>query len=139
MSTEKFVLRPADASLAARRPKKSARSRSLWIIAAVPLVLLAPQPLAAQTSSESERLEKLERAVEQLQKRNAQLEDEVSRLKRQRALAAEGQPLESKPKVTSEGKTYVEKEVVTEEKKPVYVSAPGAHLFDRRLCRAIRL
>src|SRR6266403_2835601 len=111
MFIQKFVLMAPGAILAAQRPKKSARSRTFCIIAAVPLVLLAPQPLAAQTSSESERLEKLERAVEQLQKRNAQLEDEVSRLKRQRALAAEGQPLESKPKVTSEGKTYVEKEV----------------------------
>jgi len=40
--------------------------------------------LAAQTSSESERLEKLERAVEQLQKRNAELEQEVRSLKNRR-------------------------------------------------------
>ncbi len=50
------------------------------------LLLLLIQPLRAQTSggnSESERLQKLERAVEQLQKRNAELEKEVSSLKKQ--------------------------------------------------------
>ena len=53
---------------------------------ALPLLLLMVQPLRAQTSggnSESERLEKLERAVEQLQKRNAELEAEVISLKKQ--------------------------------------------------------
>ena len=52
----------------------------------LPLLLLVTQPLRAQTSSsnsESERLQKLERAVEQLQKRNAELEQEVSSLKKQ--------------------------------------------------------
>ena len=51
----------------------------------LPLLLLVIQPLRAQTSSsnsESERLQKLERAVEQLQKRNAELEQEVSSLKK---------------------------------------------------------
>jgi phosphate-selective porin OprO/OprP len=126
MFIEKFVLTALGASLAAQRPKKSARSRWLCIIAAVPLVLLAPQPLAAQTSSESERIEKLERAVEQLQKRNAELEQEVKGLKKQTAFTpafpAEG-PV--KTQTTYDGKTYVEKNVVTEEKKPVYV-VPGA-------------
>ena len=49
------------------------------------IILLAVQPLGAQTSSESERLQKLERAVEQLQKRNAELQREVSSLKKQTA------------------------------------------------------
>ena len=52
----------------------------------LPLLLLVIQPLRAQTSggnSESDRLQKLERAVEQLQKRNAELEKEVSSLKKQ--------------------------------------------------------
>ena len=52
----------------------------------LPLLLLITQPLRAQTSggnSESDRLQKLERAVEQLQKRNAELEKEVSSLKKQ--------------------------------------------------------
>src|SRR5438128_12417849 len=76
--------------------------------AAIPMVLLAVQPLGAQTSgdkSESERLEKLERAVQQLQKRNAELEQEVKGLKKQTASApqpaAEGK---TKTLVTSDGK-----------------------------------
>src|SRR5205823_7915372 len=104
-----------------------ARSRSLCIIATIPLILLAPQPLAAQTSSESERIEKLERAVEQLQKRNADLEQEVKGLKKQTAFApafpAEG-PM--KTQTTYDGKTYVEKNVAVEEKKPVYVVPGGS-------------
>ncbi len=39
-----------------------------------PLLSLASQPLNAQTSSDAERLQKLEQAVSQLQKRNAELE-----------------------------------------------------------------
>ena len=56
----------------------------------LPLLLLMIQPLRAQTSggnSESDRLQKLERAVEQLQKRNAELEKEVSSLKKQSTIA----------------------------------------------------
>ena len=50
------------------------------------VIVLAAHPLGAQqTSSESDRLQKLERAVEQLQKRNAELEDEVRSLKKQTA------------------------------------------------------
>ena len=48
------------------------------------LVALALQPLGAQAEpdkSQSERIEKLERAVEQLQKHNAELEQEISGLK----------------------------------------------------------
>ncbi len=48
--------------------------KKFTILAAVPLVCFALQPLTAQTSSDSARLEKLERAVDQLQKRNAELE-----------------------------------------------------------------
>ena len=53
---------------------------------ALPLLLLMVQPLRAQTSggnSESDRIQKLERAVEQLQKQNADLQKEVSSLKKQ--------------------------------------------------------
>jgi hypothetical protein len=89
--------------------------KKITIIAVVPLVLLAVRPLAAQTSSESERIEKLERAVEQLQQRNADLEQEVSSLKKQTtsALAA---PAEgpTKTQTTYDGKTYVEKTVPVE-------------------------
>src|SRR6266571_5599442 len=98
MITKKFGLRAAAASLAA-------------------IISLAAQPLRAQTSSESERLQKLERAVEQLQKRNGELEQEVAGLKKQAAVAPEGR---MKTKVTYDGKTYVEKAVVEEEKLPVF-------------------
>ncbi|PYK41517.1 MAG: hypothetical protein DME60_02935 [Verrucomicrobia bacterium] len=88
------------------------------------LLLASVQPLAAAPPSDSERLEKLERAVEQLQKRNAELEAEVSSLKKQTAAVPEGK---MKTKVTYEGKTYVEKAVV-EEKAPVYVQQRGPEL-----------
>jgi len=80
---------------------------------AISMAVLITQPLGAQTSSESERLEKLERAVEQLQKRNAELEQEVKSLKKQTASqpAAEGK---AKTQFTSDGKTYVEKTVTVE-------------------------
>jgi phosphate-selective porin OprO/OprP len=106
MFIRKFVLRAAGGSLAA-------------------IISLAAQPLGAQTPSESERLQKLERAVDQLQKRNAELEQEVSSLKKQAAVAPEGR---MKTKVTYDGKTYVEKAVVEEEKLPVYVQQRGPEL-----------
>src|SRR5438876_59812 len=93
----------------------------------LPLLLLLVQPLRAQTSggnSESERLQKLERAVEQLQKRNAELEKEVSSLKKQSTTA--GAPGKTKTVVTYDGKTYVEKSVPVEEKKPgIFVTPRG--------------
>jgi Putative porin len=76
------------------------------------IVMLTAPRLGAQTPSDSERLQKLERAVEQLQKRNAELEQEVGSLRKQvasgPATPAEGP---SKTKVTYDGKTYVEKSV----------------------------
>src|SRR5436190_948088 len=75
----------------------------------LPLFLLVIQPLRAQTSggnSESERLQKLERAVEQLQKRNAELEREVSSLKKQSTSA--GASGKTKIEVNYDGKTYFE-------------------------------
>ena len=108
MFIKKFVLRAAVSSLAA-------------------IILLAAPSLLAQTSSESERLQKLERAVEQLQKRNAELEQEVSGLKKQSALAAEV-GARMKTKIMSDGKSYVEKAVVEEEKPQVFV-VPRASEF----------
>src|SRR6267378_1954417 len=102
----KKILRAAGASLAA-------------------IISLAAQPLGAQTPSESERLQKLERAVEQLQHRNAELEQEVAGLKKQAAVAPEGR---MKTKVTYDGKTYVEKAVVEEEKPPVFVVPRASEL-----------
>src|SRR5437879_10264728 len=99
----------------------------LWVagVSLVAIVLLATPRLGAQTPSESERLQKLERAVDQLQKRNAELEQEVAGLKKQAAVAPEGR---MKTKVSYDGKTYVEKAVVEEEKLPVYVQQRGPEL-----------
>src|SRR6202166_265855 len=108
MFIKKFVLRAAGGSLVA-------------------IILLAAPSLRAQTSSESERLQKLERAVEQLQKRNAELEQEVSGLKKQSASATEV-GARMKTKIISDGKSYVEKAVVEEEKPQVFV-VPRASEF----------
>src|SRR5438552_5079858 len=107
MFITKIVLRAAGGSLAA-------------------IVLLAAPSLRGETPSESERLQKLERAVEQLQKRNAELEQEVSSLKKQTAEFPAGAKM--KTKVNHDGKSYVEKVVVEEEKLPVYVQQRGIEL-----------
>src|SRR6267142_6816865 len=90
MFTKKTLLRAGGASLAA-------------------ILSLAAQPLRAQ-GSDAERLQKLEQAVSQLQKRNAELEREVSGLKKRTSwepvVGAEGK---TKTEVTTDGKTYVEK------------------------------
>ncbi len=105
MFIEKIILRAAGASLAA-------------------IISLAAQPLGAQTAAESERLQKLERAVELLEKRNAELQSEISSLKAQQAaVVPEGK---MKTKIISEGKTYVEK--VVEEKPPIYVQQRGSEI-----------
>src|SRR6059036_4137905 len=106
MFIKKFVLRTAGASLA--------------------VILLTAQPLRAESSSETARIEKLERAVELLQKRNADPQAEINNLKtRQAAYPPEGK---LKKTVTYDGKTYVEKAVVEEEKPPVYVQQRGPEL-----------
>jgi phosphate-selective porin OprO and OprP len=92
-------------------------------IALLASVLAATQPLIMQSASESDRLEKLERAVEQLQKRNAELEAEVRSLKKETAAVPQGK---FKTKVTHDGKTYVEK--VVEEKRPIYVQQRGSEI-----------
>jgi phosphate-selective porin OprO/OprP len=106
MFINKIILRAAAVSLAA-------------------VISLAAQPLSAQTPSDSERLKKLERAVDLLEKRNAELQAEISGLKaKEAAYPPEGK---MKTKVTYDGKTYVEKAVV-EEKPPVYVQQRGPEL-----------
>src|SRR5437867_9238434 len=106
MFMKKLLSRAAGASLAA-------------------IVLLTAQPLRAQSSSDTARLEKLERAVELLQKQNAELKAEVKSLKsKETASVPDGK---FKTKVTYDGKTYVEKAVV-EEKLPVYVQQRGPEL-----------
>jgi phosphate-selective porin OprO and OprP len=83
---------------------------------------LALPAFAAEAKTDSERLEKLERAVELLQKRNAELEQEVQSLKKEKPAPASLS--ESKrTKFVPDSKSYVE--TTAEEKKPVYV-VPGA-------------
>src|SRR5438067_7178724 len=78
---------------------------------------LAAQPVRAQPSSESTRIEQLEREI-------AELKREVNALKEERAPVPEGK---MKTKITYDGKTYVEK-AVAEEKPPVYVQQRGTEL-----------
>src|SRR5205085_5592339 len=96
MFIRKFILRAAGTGLAA-------------------IALLTVQPLRAQSSSDTARIEKLERAVELLEKQNAELKSEVSSLKKHPApetvVAGEGK---TKTQVTYDGKTYVEKTVPVE-------------------------
>src|SRR6266567_1488954 len=99
MLTKKTILRAAGASLAA-------------------VISLAAQPIRAQTSSESKAIEELKREV-------AELKQEVSSLKKHAASTAEV-AAKMKTKVTYDGKTYVEKAVVEEEKLPVYVQQRGS-------------
>src|SRR5881398_1353843 len=105
MFIKKSVLRAAGASLAA-------------------VALLAAQPLRAESSSDTTRIEKLERAVELLAKQNAELQAEIKSLKKETASVSDGK---FKKKVTYDGKTYVEKAVV-EEKTPIYVQQRGPEL-----------
>src|SRR5436190_3852032 len=96
----------------------------------LPLLLLVIQPLRAQTSSsnsESERLQKMEQAGEQWKKRNAELEQEVSSLKKQ-STAEPGATGKRKTVVPYDGKSYVEKSVAVEEKPRIYVT-PRASEF----------
>ncbi len=94
-------------------------------IALLAIVLAAIQPLTIQSASESDRLEKLERAVEQLQKCNAELEAEVRSLKQQTAAVPDSK---FKTKITDDGKTYVEKAVPPAEKPPLFVLQRGPEL-----------
>ena len=89
------------------------------------LLVTALHPAAMEAASESDRLERLERAVEQLQKRNAELEAEVRSLKQPTAAVPDGK---FKTKMIQDGKTYVEKSVTQVEKLPIYVQQRGVEL-----------
>jgi phosphate-selective porin OprO/OprP len=89
------------------------------------LLVTALRPSAVEAASESDRLERLERAVEQLQKRNAELEAEVQSLKQPTAAVPDGK---FKTKMIQDGKTYVEKSVTQVEKLPLYVQQRGIEL-----------
>jgi phosphate-selective porin len=101
------------------------------LLSAISLAALPWQKADAQGKSDSERLEKLERAVELLQKRNAELEQEVQSLKKQKSVvsssASKPEPLkeEKRSHFAPDSKSNVEKTEVTEEKKPIFV-VPGA-------------
>src|SRR6201993_4770016 len=96
MLIRKFVLRAIGGSLTA-------------------IALLTPQLLRAESSSDTARIEKLERAVELLEKQNAELKSEINSLKKHAehapAVASEGK---TKTQITYDGKTYVEKSVPLE-------------------------
>jgi phosphate-selective porin OprO/OprP len=101
-----------------------------FAVCALILGLFALTPFAPETSaaqSDSERLEKLEKAVELLQQRNAELEREVSSLKKQKSSSAVLSP-DKRSKFVPDAKSYVETSETTEEKKPVYV-VPGGSEF----------
>src|SRR5438034_8403010 len=106
MFMKKLLSRAAGASLAA-------------------IVVLITQPLRAQSSSDTARLEKLERAVELLEKQNAELKAEVNSLKSKQA--ASPADAKFKTKMMYDGKTYVEKAMV-EEKPPIYVQQRAPEL-----------
>jgi len=94
-------------------------------IALLASVIAAIQPLTSESASESDRLEKLERAVEQLQKRNTELEAEVRSLKQQTAAVPDSK---FKSKITDDGKTYDEKAVPQAEKPPLFVLQRGSEI-----------
>ena len=81
------------------------------------LLVTALRPAAMKAASESDRLERLEHAVEQLQKRNTELEAEVRSLKKETAAVPDGK---FKTKVKYDGKTYVEQADPAPEKQPLH-------------------
>ena len=90
--------------------------------------LISPQLFGVDSGpSEADRLQKLESAVQNLQKRNAELEAEIRGLKARTTFAplfdAEGN---KRPKAGYDGKASVEKAVVEEEKAPVFVVPRGS-------------
>jgi uncharacterized protein YlxW (UPF0749 family) len=79
-------------------------------------VCLLAVPAKSETS-DAERLQKLEQAVQQLQERNAQLESEVKGLKHDRDAAFAAAPsteAATKNKVAYDGKTYTEQSIPVE-------------------------
>jgi len=89
------------------------------------LLVTALHPLRVNAASESDRLERLERAVELLQKRNAELEAEVHSLKQETTAVPEGK---FKTSIIQDGKTYVEKSVPQDAKLPLNVQQRGTEL-----------
>ena len=91
-------------------------------------LMFSPAPLAfGETPTEAQRLERLERAVELLQQRNAELEAEVKSLKKDKSPKPPAALAEEKKShfVPDSKSAVAEKTETTEEKKPIYV-IPGA-------------
>ncbi|MEP6809005.1 MAG: porin, partial [Chthoniobacterales bacterium] len=93
------------------------------------IFLLGVSPaLRAQSNeaSATERLERLERAVQLLQQRNTELEKEVSSLQAKKSAPVASAPSTTAPAPASDGKSGVEKTEVKEEKKMAYAVAAGS-------------
>jgi phosphate-selective porin len=99
--------------------------RRSFLVCSILIAVAASSP-CAQAQTDAERLERLERAVEQLQKRNAELEQEVRSLKSKPA-AKPSEVVAVKPSA-DEGKPVVQskKEEKKEEKKSVPVFAAAS-------------
>ena len=95
-------------------------NRCRFLLAITAVVIL---PLSGFAQTEAERLERLERAVDLLQKRNAELEQEVQSLKRDRSTTPSRQ---SAAPAGGESKEVVEKPPAKEEKKNVYAVAAAS-------------
>ena len=95
------------------------KSRLLMTVAMILAFAATALPIRAESSSDSERLEKLEKAVQALQDRNAQLEAEVKKLKKTASTrpATLAPPAEGPTKSVAnyDGKSSVEKSVPIEE------------------------
>lgn len=88
------------------------------------LVLLSPSIAQAQGGTDSQRLERLERAVELLQKRNAELEQQVKNLKHQKSAPLAPPNTEKRSHFVPDSKSaVVEKTETKEEKKSLSVVA----------------
>jgi phosphate-selective porin len=106
-------------------PSRIAKPKTLRLLIALCFSAIPLSGFAAEAKTDSERLEKLERAVDLLQKRNAELEQEVRSLKKEKPAPtslSESKKSRFAPE-SKDSKSYVETTV--EEKKPVYV-VPGA-------------
>src|SRR4051812_40299070 len=106
-------------------PNPMAKPAVLRLACALCFFAFALPGFAAEAKTDSERLEKLERAVELLQKRNAELEQEVRSLKKEKP-SSPSLSENKKSRFVPEAKdSKSDVETTVEEKKPVYV-VPGA-------------
>lgn len=98
-------------------------------VALVLILFAASRAIAAETKTDAERLERLERAVELLQKRNTELEAEVRSLKKEKSAPKEPAPLatEKRSHFAPDSKSVVVEKTETE-KKPLYVIAGASEI-----------